>query len=556
MSPQLKTGFLAQGNLKATAQPSVSFSPPPFETFDPTSSPQQPCSRSSEELAMLRFSGRPSENARIRSAQTNPFGSQALVRAQQPSDSPASSAINQNTATATVTDLLAPSDRSILEGESIPHSLPDLNHPTDFAPPEPLQRTILGKRPSLSDSAFLRIIPNILESPSANISRSTPPLFQFGLDRATAVHNSSVFASFQYDIALALQAHHNTPLGMGSEFRPSTALHPLLCRHPLWPRLRPMLDYGAVVPLRPISAENRQSDLDYHLARGNHMSAKQRKDKLFELLHNDIIHGFCLPLTLDCLQHINNASIAPLGIQEQATIDEFGNRKIKWRMTHDQTFPGPSGLSVNRRTIKEELNPCMFGWVLQRIIMQITSLCLRHPTTPILIGKYDLKAAYRRAHLSPTTATECLTVIDDTLFIALRMTFGGAAFPALWSCHSEVICDLANDILQCPAWDHRSICSPLQHLLPPPDRNYPDAPFAPAFPLAVDIPVNDRGSVEVYLDDLPPVCVDIGDNAERCAAVVPLALHIFGRPMALDEPIPRDELLSVTKALGEGRMSK
>jgi hypothetical protein len=74
--------------------------------------------------------------------------------------------------------------------------------------------------------------------------------------------------------------------------------------------------------------------------------------------------------------------------------------------------------------------------------------------------------------------------------------------------------------------------------------------------LAVDVPFNDDGLADCYLDDIPPVCVDIGDNADRCAAALPLALHILGRPLALDEPIARDDLLSVKKTLGEGQMAE
>ena len=74
--------------------------------------------------------------------------------------------------------------------------------------------------------------------------------------------------------------------------------------------------------------------------------------------------------------------------------------------------------------------------------------------------------------------------------------------------------------------------------------------------MAVQLPDNDRGIAECYLDDIPPVCVDIGDNAERCAAALPLALHIVGRPVEDSEPIPRDNLLSIKKTLGEGQMAE
>ena len=48
--------------------------------------------------------------------------------------------------------------------------------------------------------------------------------------------------------------------------------------------------------------------------------------------------------------------------------------------------------------------------------------------------------------------------------------------------------------------------------------------------MALTLPIKDVGLVDVYIDDMPPICVDIGMNAEQCAAAVPLALHIVGHP--------------------------
>ena len=377
------------------------------------------------------------------------------------------------------------------------------------------------------------------------------------MSQEAANKKSAVLAELNYDFTLLYKKFSSSPLAPGSEFRPPQVLEPLLSRHPLWPTVSEMLAEGLVLPLMYISSEDRQADLDIHRQRGNHKSAVENAATLKRLLLDDVIHGYSLPLSIDSLAHIKNASLAPLGCHEQKTIDEHGNIVPKWRMCHDQTFPGPSGLSLNLRTKQEELPPCMFGWTTLRMIHQILALRQRHPATPILIGKFDIKAAYRRAHLAPSMVTECLTVCDGILYAALRATFGGAAFPSLWSCHSEMICDLANDLLQCPEWDYKQLHSPLQHLLPAPDRNYPvDVAFAEALPLAVNVPVNDNGTVEDYIDDMPTVCLDLNEAPERCTAAVPLALHLAGRPVASAEPLDRQPLLAVSKAQGEGQMSE
>ena len=90
----------------------------------------------------------------------------------------------------------------------------------------------------------------------------------------------------------------------------------------------------------------------------NHKSVLQGHDMIKELIEEDVSHGFSLPLTLDCAQNILKASVAPLGLVEQDTIDKFGNIVKKNRITHDQSFPRPSKLSVNKRVQVEDLPEC------------------------------------------------------------------------------------------------------------------------------------------------------------------------------------------------------
>ena len=292
------------------------------------------------------------------------------------------------------------------------------------------------------------------------------------------------------------------------------------------------------------------------IERGNHKSALSNASELQKNIMNDVARGFSLPLVLSDAVHLPNAAIAPLGIAQQDGYDEHGNKKSKFRLTHDQSFKGPSGTSLNSRTNMDKLPKCMFGHALSRMLHYIIALRGRHPSTPILLGKYDLASAYRRAHLSPQISTESLTVHDGILLMALRMTFGGSAYPSLWSCISECMCDLANDIIQCRTWDHQSLHSPIQHLIPPAKRLPQNTPFAQAKELAMEYPINDIGIVDVYTDDMPPICLDSGDNAERCAAAVPLAVHIMNRPVQAGEPLPRDDVLSLTQLSQEGAMEE
>jgi hypothetical protein len=134
-----------------------------------------------------------------------------------------------------------------------------------------------------------------------------------------------------------------------------------------------------------------------------------------------------------------------------------GNRVVKFWMTHDQTFPGPSTLSVNLRVQHEKLPPIRYSFALMQKIHYILDLRKRHPTTKFFLCKFDIDAAYRRCTLSSSTAFESLMMFEDYLLIALRMTFGGSPNPALWGVISETTTDICNVLLGNQYWDHKAV---------------------------------------------------------------------------------------------------
>lgn len=274
-----------------------------------------------------------------------------------------------------------------------------------------------------------------------------PSLFIFENSRDAALHNAIVLENFNYNLHDAILAQPNSQVSYGSEFRDPSILEELLQHHPHWEKLKNILLHGATFPLRSISPMDRSQDLLYHQDRGNHKSATTHSDILHNIISEDIERGYALPLPTAILQLIPDASLAPLGCINQDTINEAGERINKFRMTHDQTFPGPSGLSVNLRVEQELLPPCMYSFVLLRSLHYIISLRRRHPSTKIFISKFDIDAAYRRCHLSGTTAHECLSIHNNTLIMALRMTFGGSPCPSLWGYISDTSADLCNALI-------------------------------------------------------------------------------------------------------------
>jgi hypothetical protein len=242
---------------------------------------------------------------------------------------------------------------------------------------------------------------------------------------------------------------------------------------------------------------------------------------------------------------------------EQGSIDNTGRIVKKRRITQGESKPGPSGLSINKRAIASSMMACMFVFCLKRIIHYIVSLRQRYPTNHVLVGKYDWKSAYRRAHLSGQTIFESITQVNGFLVAFLRMPFGGKPCMSQWSNISEMACDLKNALIQdniCPP--PSLLLSEFSALLTDPELLDSSIPFAQARPMSVDVPVNDHGKADNYIDDMTPVCVHINDNADSCAAAAVLVFDFLSRPLDTNVPITREVLLSMVKLMGEGRFQK
>jgi len=361
-----------------------------------------------------------------------------------------------------------------------------------------------------------------LESPQLN-----PSLFIFKRCQLAAIHNARVLESFDYDLHRVILNQHPSQISYGSEFRHTAVLQELLLDHPLWPRLKNILDNGGSFPLQEISDQIRQMDLKFHQECRNHKSLLKHSEFIEPIITEDVERGFALPLPLEILHHLKGASIAALGCHRQSTIDEKGSSIPKYRLTHDQSFPGPSGLSVNLRVKKELLPPIMYSYLLSGIIHYIIMTRFRHPLTKIFLCKVDLDAAYRRCSMSSSTSLESLTIFEDILLVALRLTFGGSPCPNLWSVISEMILDIGNAILLNSSWDHFEFFDPLSNLIENPICLPENIPFAQAKDLSVNIPPNDNGYIDIYIDDNIGVTPDIGDNAMRLARAIPIAIKDF-----------------------------
>ena len=322
---------------------------------------------------------------------------------------------------------------------------------------------------------------------------------------------------------------------------------------PYWSDVRDSLDNGACYPLKRLSTHQQITDLEESIKRGNHKSTIDSPKILDKLINKDVQSGFQLPTTIDSLHKMPHACVAPYGVIKQNTIDNKGNVIPKLRATHNQSFCFSSGTSVNSCVKKEELTTLIYGNALRRILHYIHSLRYHHPNTPILIGKYNFSAAYRRMTTWGHTSASSCSIHKNIAYISLQLTFGGTPCPFKWCSMSELITDVANNILSCPEWDHNKIHSPHKQFIQEPEIQNENIHFGQAY--AADViapPPIKHGVVDSYIDDLIPVVLHDKHNSARAANSVPLSMHIVGHPVHPNEPIPRDDLLCFRKLLGEG----
>ena len=292
------------------------------------------------------------------------------------------------------------------------------------------------------------------------------------------------------------------------------------------------------------------------LERGNHKSAQEEPEIVEQLLSKDVVHGFSMVIPIELVPLIPNAMVQPVGLAKQWTLDEEGNRKVKYRITQDLSYSETnqeSPLSINSRIDMDQHPEMVCGWALPRIIHFIVALRLAWPLRTVFISKYDCSDAYRRMAHSALAVAQTITTCLVYAFVYFRMTFGGSPNPPTWCNFSEMVADLANEISMCPDWDPRTLKSPSQPDTPEPKRLEASTPHAPAREMAVFVPPLEAGKVDVFIDDLIDTFPDSPENLARKPHVVPLAMHVTSRPHAGDlEPTLRRVTLSLIKLLAEG----
>jgi hypothetical protein len=309
--------------------------------------------------------------------------------------------------------------------------------------------------------------------------------------------------------------------------------------------------------MQQISNQDRRTKNKELIDRGNHKSALKYSDELQTTLEKEVEQGWMFPLPLTYISDLDHGELAPVGMDDKQWSDlPNGSKKVKLRLTHDQSFNTATGKSVNDRVLTDELEPLYYGGCLSRLIHYILSLRLRHPKVHILAGKSDIKAAYRRVSLHGDTAPKCAIMHRGFALVSTRLTFGGSPCPNEFCIVSETVTDLANDILHCQEWDPNEISSPHARNLRTAEYLSDTIPFTQAKDLDVDLPHDDHGRVDDFIDDGIVIVPDIGQNKDRAIPALLLAIHTIFRPVDNNEKIKREDCLSLGKLQEEGFMSE
>ena len=92
-----------------------------------------------------------------------------------------------------------------------------------------------------------------------------------------AQHNFCVLSKYGKDLGRALEAQKLSPLGYGSEFRPSSTLQKLFGSHPNWFRMKKILEEGSEWPMEVLNTESKLADVKEALALGNHKETNKNE---------------------------------------------------------------------------------------------------------------------------------------------------------------------------------------------------------------------------------------------------------------------------------------
>ena len=159
-------------------------------------------------------------------------------------------------------------------------------------------------------------------------------------------------------------------------------------------------------------------------------------------------NDWSLPIIIDSVCHINNAGVFLIGVAEHFSINKKGYHYRKRCVTHDFSFPGPKGILVNKRVLKDTLQPCLFGFFFFRILHTIADMRIKWTSKIILINNTDIDAEYHHIHAIGCITSTCITIVYNLTLLFLLLPFGMTPATVEYTRVSKAEINLGNDLLR------------------------------------------------------------------------------------------------------------
>ena len=412
-------------------------------------------------------------------------------------------------------------------------------------------RKFLNKNMKGNDSWLVHQLRKVCSETEEDLAMCS---FKFENSKDAAAWNAEVIESYGDDYSEAVMQNKNTIISPGSEFRTLERVKEIWQYRENWQMIEEILTKGCTYPLQePQEDSTRLRDLEASITRGNHKSCEKPHlaKSLNENIEKEIRRGYLIPLPVKYLKKLKNASVIPMGMSEQFTINEKGQRVPKPRPCHDASFPMESGYSVNDDHDLALLSPCQYGQCLRRVVHAILQMRFENEGKIMYVIKYDFEAAYRRLHVYPPHAVLTIIVVNKLAYLLTRLPFGATCGPSRYSEISEPLFDTANDLIEDESWDPDDLKSSHQNKLQPPEKLPMDIKFAKAKGLEVQIPSREV-VVDGYIDDSITIVLDKREILKRGQNAIPLLVHGVFRPTSEKEWVERKDNIQLTKLEGEG----
>ena len=205
--------------------------------------------------------------------------------------------------------------------------------------------------------------------------------------------------------------------------------------------------------------------------------------------------------------------------------------------------------------IREEITPMQYSFCFIRLLYCVHFLLLTNLFNPIVISNLDTKSEHLRSTMSSILASESITTLYSIFIFLYYLPFGSANFPNLLYLLSKALTDLSNDQFLCKNQNAEEPCSPYSSKLKEPSLLDDHMPFSHSLPANAVTRIDSQFWIDDCVGNFDDVFL-LQKNQCRLANVTLLDLHIFGRPLDEDEPIPRYDLVTMHKFNEDGSMTE